>query len=109
VEREGDMLDCGCDYKTKTGMTYQLEVGKEGDMSDYLQNKGKDDIQSGDGESNASDGTDNKMRVGTTYSLEVEREGNISDCSCDYKTRVGTTYRLKVEGVTFQVAGKTTK
>jgi hypothetical protein len=32
VEREGDVSDRGCDYKTSVGTPYILEV--EGDMSD---------------------------------------------------------------------------
>jgi hypothetical protein len=34
VEREGDMSDCSCNYKTRTGTTYRLEVERESDMSD---------------------------------------------------------------------------
>jgi hypothetical protein len=46
-------------------MTYSLEVGWEGNVSDPSH--------------------DHKMRVATTYSLEVEREGTALDCSCDHK------------------------
>jgi hypothetical protein len=31
--REGVVLDRGCDYKTRAGTTYRLEVEREGDIS----------------------------------------------------------------------------
>jgi hypothetical protein len=47
------------------GMTYLLEVEREGNLSDYCH--------------------DYKARAGTTYFLEVERECNVSDYGCEYK------------------------
>ena len=48
----GDVSDRGYDYKTRAGMTYNLEVEREGEVSDVVCHK---------------------ARAGTTYSLEVER------------------------------------
>jgi hypothetical protein len=48
---EGDMSDCGCDYKKRTGTTYELKVEREGDVSDRS--------------------CRNKTRIETTHNLEV--------------------------------------
>jgi hypothetical protein len=33
VESQGDASNCGCDYKTRAGKTYRLEVEREDHMS----------------------------------------------------------------------------
>lgn len=48
VEREGDVSDCGCDYKTRADMTYsKLDVEREAKCQIVvrLQNERRDNIQ----------------------------------------------------------------
>jgi hypothetical protein len=74
VEREGDVSDCSCDYKTRAGTTYFLEAEREGNVSDRS--------------------CDYKIRAGTTYDLEVQREGNMSD----YKLQIEGRDDIRPEG-----------